>query len=326
MTNGKSQRKVRNRRKTGHSNRQHKDTVFKDIFGSEKRKRYALSLYNALNDTRYEDPDALDFNTLDNVLYLGMHNDVSFVIGDEQNVWEHQSTKNPNMPLRVLKYVARLYENLIEKKEEDEYGKRLIKLPTPRAIVFYIGTDNRPDVETMRLSDSFSVPGDIEVTVTAYNINEGHNQRLMERCEALRGYSHMVARVRAHGEEGMSPEETIEAALNGCIRDGIFKEYFVERRAKVADIFMSEYDEGRVREIAAKANYRWGHEDGFAEGRDTGFAEGRDTGFAEGRDEGLLAAVRGLVRRRGWSADEAMDAVGIPESDRTRYAELLERS
>ena len=78
---------------------------------------------------------------------------------------------------------------------------------------------------------------------------------------------------------------------------------------------MSEYDEGRVREIAAKANYRWGHEDGFA--------EGRDTGFAEGRDEGLLAAVRGLVRRRGWSADEAMDAVGIPEENRPRYAELV---
>ena len=86
---------------------------------------------------------------------------------------------------------------------------------------------------------------------------------------------------------------------------------------------MSEYDEERVREIAAKANYRWGHEDGFAEGRDTGFAEGRDTGFAEGRDEGLLAAVRGLVRRRGWSADEAMDAVGIPEENRPRYAELV---
>ena len=94
---------------------------------------------------------------------------------------------------------------------------------------------------------------------------------------------------------------------------------------------MSEYDEGRVREIAAKANYRWGHEDGFAEGRDTGFAEGRDTGFAEGRDtgfaeghdDGLLAAVRGLVRRRGWSADEAMDAVGIPEEDWPRCAELV---
>ena len=83
----------------------------------------------------------------------------------------------------------------------------------------------------------------------------------------------------------------------------------------MADIFMSEYDEERVREIAAKANYRWGHEDGFA--------EGRDTGFAEGRDEGLLAAVRGLVRRRGWSADEAMDAVGIPEENRPRYAELV---
>jgi hypothetical protein len=295
------------------ANRRHKDTVFKDIFGSEKRKRYALSLYNALNGTGYEDPDALEFNTLDNVLYLGMHNDVSFVIGDEQNVWEHQSTLNPNMPLRVLKYVARLYENLIEKKEEDEYGKRLIMLPTPRAVVFYIGTEDRPDIEIMRLSDSFSGSGDVEVTVTAYNINEGHNKELMERCEALRGYSHMVARVRAHGDEGMSPEESINAALDDCIGGGIFEEYFVERRAEVADIFMSEYDEERVREIAAKANYRWGHEDGFAEGHDTGF------------DEGLLAAVKGLVRRCGWSADEAMDVVDIPEDERPRYVALLAR-
>jgi len=295
------------------ANRRHKDTVFKDIFGSEKRKRYALSLYNALNGTGYEDPDALEFNTLDNVLYLGMHNDVSFVIGDEQNVWEHQSTLNPNMPLRVLKYVARLYENLIEKKEEDEYGKRLIMLLTPRAVVFYIGTEDRPDIEIMRLSDSFSGSGDVEVTVTAYNINEGHNKELMERCEALRGYSHMVARVRAHGDEGMSPEESINAALDDCIGGGIFEEYFVERRAEVADIFMSEYDEERVREIAAKANYRRGHEDGFAEGHDTGF------------DEGLLAAVKGLVRRCGWSADEAMDVVDIPEDERPRYVALLAR-
>ena len=76
---------------------------------------------------------------------------------------------------------------------------------------------------------------------------------------------------------------------------------------------MSEYDEERVREIAAKANYRWGHEDGFAEGHDTGF------------DEGLLAAVKGLVRRCGWSADEAMDVVDIPEDERPRYVALLAR-
>ncbi len=119
--------------------------------------------------------------------------------------------------------------------------------------------------------------------------------------------------MRTNGDEGMSPGESINAALDDCIEDGIFKEYFVERRAKVADIFMSEYDEERVREIAAKANYRWGHDDGYIEGHDAGF------------DEGLLAAVKGLVRRRGWDVDEAMDVVGIPEDERPRYAALLAR-
>ena len=127
--------------------------------------------------------------------------------------------------------------------------------------------------------------------------------------------------MRTYGDEGMSPGESINAALDDCIEDGIFKEYFVERRAKVADIFMSEYDEGRVREIAAKANYRWGHADGFAEGHADGFSEGHADGF----DEGLLAAVKGLVRRCGWSADEAMDVVDIPEDERPRYVALLAR-
>ena len=36
----------------------------------------------------------------EDAVYLGMRNEVSFIIVDALNLWEHQSTYNPNMPMR----------------------------------------------------------------------------------------------------------------------------------------------------------------------------------------------------------------------------------
>lgn len=156
----------------------------------------------------------------------------------------------------------------------------------------------------MLLSDAFSGAGDMEVRVTAYNINIGNNRELMDKCEALRGYSYMIARERAHEEAGMQPAEAIDAAIADCIQNDIFKEYFESRRATVADIFMTEYDEQEVIRRAALAAYR----------------EGRN----EGRTEGYLTMVSNLMRNQGIDADEAMRTLGVPEPDRPRIRELLQ--
>ena len=89
--------------------RAYKDRIFRMIF---KEKRALLALYNAMNDTAYQDPEELVITTLENAIYLGMKNDVSFMICDRLFLYEHQSTKNPNMPLRNLLYVADLYSVL----------------------------------------------------------------------------------------------------------------------------------------------------------------------------------------------------------------------
>ena len=87
-------------------NTQYKDRLFNFLFGSEENKPWTLELYNAVNGSSYTDPDAIQITTIKEVMYLGMHNDVSFLIAEEMALYEQQSTYNPNMPLRLLQYAG----------------------------------------------------------------------------------------------------------------------------------------------------------------------------------------------------------------------------
>ena len=123
-------------------NTQHKDRLFCAIFRGKKE---LLSLYNAINETAYTDENALIVNTLDNAIYMTMKNDVSFLIYGVLNLYEHQSTWNPNMPLRDFLYVSQQIKKMVEEKGWDLYGSRLVKIPTPQAVVFYNGKEKKED-------------------------------------------------------------------------------------------------------------------------------------------------------------------------------------
>lgn len=105
--------------------RKYKDRLFRFLFGREENKEYALSLYNALNGTSYTNADELEFTTIEDVVYMGMKNDVSFMIQNFMTLYEHQSTYNPNMPLRGIMYFGKLYDRYVEKvrKSIAKYGK-----------------------------------------------------------------------------------------------------------------------------------------------------------------------------------------------------------
>ncbi len=126
-------------------NRTYKDRLFSFLFGREKNKAWTLSLYNAVNGTNYTNADEIEINTIDNVLYMEMKNDVSFILDNVVSLYEQQSTFNPNMPIRQLLYLSRLYEKHIMDTDQDLYGQRQIRLPIPRFITFYNGTDNVED-------------------------------------------------------------------------------------------------------------------------------------------------------------------------------------
>lgn len=231
--------------------RNYKDTVFRMLF---KEKENFLSLYNALNGTDYMDVDGLEITTLENAVYMNYKNDISFVFAFELLLYEHQSTINPNMPLRDLFYVSNVLQGRV--REENLYSRRLVRIPAPKFIVFYNGTVNHPEQQILKLSDAFEKEQEqsaLELTVIVYNINLGHNSELLGACRLLKEYAQYVEQVRTFAKDGAFPE-AVEKAVDYCIKNGILADFLSKNRAEAIAMSIFEYDEEKhirnEREIA----------------------------------------------------------------------------
>ena len=263
--------------------RNYKDTLFRMVF---REKKELLSLYNAINGTHYEDPEALTTTTIENALYMGLKNDVSFIIEDVMNLYEGQSSWNPNMPLRGLFYISSLYQGYLKKNHLDLYSSVQLKLPLPQYIVFYNGSREEPDRQVLRLSDSFTKRGKescLECTAIVLNINYGRNQELLNTCKKLHDYSCFVSKVREYLKEGLVLSEAVDRAALYCIKHNILKELLEIHRTEVKQVILEEYDE----ELHMKTLY----EEGLA----AGLAEGKAAGLAEGKAAGVLAFRQTLL-------------------------------
>lgn len=249
-------------------NRSYKDTLFRMIF---QEKEALLSLYNAVGQTDYKDASQLEIVTLENAIYMNMKNDLAFLINLELNLYEHQSTWNPNMPLRDLFYVAKEYEQLIRK--ETLYSSRLVKLPVPRFLVFCNGRmPDQAEKIILKLSDSFEKrTGELELKVTMLNINAGCNETLMNACRLLKEYSLYVARVRSYASQ-MDMNAAVNRAVEECISEGILADFLLKSRAEVVAMSIFEYDEERERELIKKAEFECGKEEGIKLGKAQGIA------------------------------------------------------
>ena len=221
------------------ANRNYKDTVFRMIFSDRKN---LLSLYNAVNGTSYKNPEELEIVTLENAIYMGMKNDLAFIIATNLFLYEHQSTYNPNMPLRDLFYISSEYQKLVDHKSL--YSSVLQKIPAPNFIVFYNGTEKKEDRWENALSDAYETPDKeprLELKVLTLNMNEGHNKELMEQCQTLREYAKYVALVRKYKKE-MKLDAAVKCAVDECIQSGILAEFLKKNRAEVIAVSIFEYD------------------------------------------------------------------------------------
>ena len=218
----------------GSFNRQYQDRLFKAIFGREEHKDWLLSLYNALNGSSYTDPSAIEINTIEGIIYVTMKNDISFLIDSQLNLYEQQSSYNPNMPLRGLMYFAELYQKHLTKQDRDLFTTALVKIPTPNFVVFYNGSRDMPDVTKLRLSEAFEIPaenGDFEWTATMLNINAGRNKTLLQKCKPLYHYSCYVDRVKSNVRSGMTKENAVSEAVNFAIQNDFLDGYFKIQKA-----------------------------------------------------------------------------------------------
>ena len=287
-------------------NPRYKDRLFCKIFGREKHKDYALSLYNAVNHSNYTDQSELEIITLEDAVYIKMKNDVAYLISDNIAVYEHQSTVNDNMPIRGFMYFGELYSKILKGNRTNIYGRRLVKIPTPQYIVFYNGTDDYPEVKKLKLSDAFMDPGhgdEFEFTATVFNINLGKNEKLLESCKPLKEYSIFVDTVRRKGRK-MPAERAVDEAVRECIRNNILKDVLSEERSSVMLEMLSSFDE-KV------------YEEGLREeGREEGRKEGREEGRKEGREE-----ERRNTEHERERADKAEARADNAEAELKKYKE-----
>ena len=250
------------------TNRNYKDTVFRMLFSDRKN---LLSLYNAVSGAHYEDPEKLEIVTLENAIYMGMKNDLAFIIDTDLFLYEHQSTYNPNMPLRDLFYISSEYQKLVDKRSL--YSSVLQKIPAPQFIVFYNGTEKKKDSWVNHLSEAFenlSGAPKPELEVLTININEGHNPELMEQCQTLKEYAQYVNCVRRYAKK-FELNEAVKLAVDECIRNNILSEFLRANKSEVISMSIFEYDKEEEERKLRKAEY----EAGVAAGMKAGVSKGK---------------------------------------------------
>ena len=246
------------------ANRRYKDTVFRMLFS---KKENLLSLYNAVTGRDYEDAEALQIVTLENAIYMGMKNDLAFILETNIYLYEHQSTLNPNIPLRDLFYISIEYQKYINNRSL--YSSTLQKIPAPKFMVFYNGTDEVEDLVELKLSSAYehlSGEPDLELKVLMLNVNEGHNKELMEHCKLLQEYARYVAKVREYAVR-MDLNDAVECAIEACMKEGVLVDFLRENRSEVKMLSILEYDEEWEKKKLRKAEYEAGVEAGKEEGK-----------------------------------------------------------
>jgi hypothetical protein len=240
------------------ANARYKDSVFSFLFSDPDTLR---ELYGAIEGVELPPDVPITINSLEGVLYKTLLNDISFEVDKKLVILiEHQSTINPNMAVRLLLYIARVYEKLTAGK--NLYGRKKLVIPRPEFIVLYNGVEPYPDEVTLKLSDAFEDaaglgipkdrPFDLDLTVRVYNINNGHNEAIIRRSEKLGGYSAFIAKVREYEAEragGEVPQKLTEdekkdamtKAIRWCIAHNILKPFLETHGSEVINMLFDEW-------------------------------------------------------------------------------------
>ena len=306
--------------------RDYKDTLFRLLFQDRDR---LLSLYNAVKGTSYASSEELTVVTLENAVYMNMKNDVAFLVDFQLNLYEHQSTWNPNMPLRNLFYAAKEYQTLT--RDQSLYAPQLVKIPTPNFVVFYNGDKEIGDSCVLKISDSFEHPTEdpgleLELKVKVLKIAPGKNKELMDTCQTLKEYMLFVERVRLHAKT-MAVQAAVHRAVTECIREGILSDFLSKNQSEVIAVSIFEYDEERELALMRKAIASEARKEGIAEGHAEGHAAGRTEGRREGILEGREDEIKSLIRtklQKGKSISQIADELERDEETIERVIRGME--
>ena len=237
-------------------------------------------------------------------MYMSFANDVSYLVDNKIIVLaEHQSTVNPNMPLRCLEYVTRLYEHI--QNPRDRYSRTLKKILLPAFYVFYNGVEKLPAKQVSKLSDSFIMQPEtpsLELVVKLININYDKDSQILKSCEPLGQYSRFVDAVRRH--IAVDKEHGFENAIKECIKNNILREYLRRKSREVINMLIAEYD----------------YDTDIAVQRQESLMLGIQQGEARGSRQKALETAKNLLHF-GLSVENIAQATGLSKAE----VEVLEK-
>jgi hypothetical protein len=266
---------------SSNANTKYRNSVFSLLFSEPAALR---ELYSAIEGRPLDADAVITINTLQNVLFMEQYNDISFTVDNKLVILiEHQSTINPNMPLRLLLYIARVYEKIIDRKSL--YRETKLSIPRPEFIVLYNGEKPFPDQKTLKLSEAFEAVKDmaneLELTITAYNINKGHNENILQKSETLNGYSTFIEKIREHRKK-LPLDEAMKAAVKYCVEHRILSKFLLENSSEVMNMVLTDWNIDDAKEV-------WQEE-----ARQEGLEETAKRALVEGLPVDLIHNITGL--------------------------------
>ena len=225
----------------------YKDNVFCMLY---RNKKNLLELYNALNNSNYTNVDDLQVTTLNGGSYMKYKNDASFVLNMSLYMFEQQSSRNDNMPLRFLHYLSDVYREMFS--NDLLHRRTMIKIPVPYFVTFYNGREKWNDDE-LTLDKMFERNVEnpkVNLKVDVIDING--DAEILNKCTSLRGYMTFVEKVRHKTDvEKLDVKEAVTEAMDECIDEDILVDFFEEHREEGVEVSIYDYDEEKVRKTLA---------------------------------------------------------------------------
>lgn len=277
-----------------HINRKYKDSVFTDLFGSDRDgKKNFLELYNALSGADYKLGEVnLERKVIEQSLYKTFNNDVSWEIDGKLIVLvEHQSTINENMPFRCLEYVTRIYEGIVPVKKR--YAERVCKIPNPDFYVVYFGKDSLPLKQELRLSDAFykKDASNLELVVKVRNCTNPDLLPVTKNCDILKQYCQFVELVEQNYNR-RNLQRGFRKAIDQAIKKGILSDYLDRKNREVTNMLCAKYD--YKMDIAVKQE------------------EAREDGILIGKQQKAIEDATNLLKMNMISCEQIAQAVNLP--------------
>ena len=274
-----------------------RDTLFCKYAGTASN---LLAISNAIRGTNHTDASRIQINTLQGSFYSNLKNDISFILDTLiMMLIEHQTTLNPNMPVRLLNYVAELFKIYLEPEKRKMYSSSLIQIPAPEFYVFYDGDDTSFERKILKLSDAFKAPSNkLELIVHVYNLATGKNEALKSICKPLREYSTFSNHYKLLRQQGLAIDEAVRDTIRYCIDNNVMRDYLQCNESEVINMFGFEWNEKEEREALLEA--------GEARGR----ASGRIESVRELLTKGIL--TMDVIKASGCYSPEELAAIAKP--------------